>query len=192
MRAGRPARIVLKMNSLVDQQLIDALYEASDAGVDIALIVRGICCLRPGVPGLSDRIRAISIVDRFLEHARIFHFENGGDPEYFLSSADWMPRNLDHRVEIAFPVLVPALRAFVREVLDIQLSDNVKAREILPSGRSRRPERVVGDPIRAQERLYALATALEEGAVSATPSPPSTAAGAGEAAEKAPASAVLS
>ncbi len=191
-RAGRPARIVLKMNSLVDRHLIDALYEASGAGVDVALIIRGICCLRPGVPGLSERIRAISIVDRFLEHARIFYFENGGEPDYFLASADWMPRNLDHRVEIAFPVLAPHLRDFVREVLDIQLSDNVKAREILPSGRSRRPERVVGDPIRAQERLYAMVAALEEGTAPATPSPPSVAAGTGAAAQDAPAPASLS
>ncbi|HVW30287.1 MAG TPA: polyphosphate kinase 1 [Polyangiaceae bacterium] len=188
-RAGRPARIVLKMNSLVDRPLIDALYEASDAGVDIALIIRGICCLRPGVPGLSERIRAVSIVDRFLEHARVFYFENGGDPEYFLASADWMPRNLDHRVEIAFPVLAPPLREFVREVLDIQLSDNVKAREILPNGRSRRPERVIGDPIRAQERLYAMVAALEETAGGGTPSAPSVVAGA---AHDASVSAVLS
>jgi polyphosphate kinase len=161
-RAGKSARLILKMNSLVDTTLIDALYEASSAGVDISLIIRGICCLKPGVAGLSERIRVVSIIDRFLEHARVFYFENGGEAEYFLASADWMPRNLDHRVEIAFPILTPKLQAFVREVLDIQLADNVKSHEILSSGRSRHPERIVGDPIRAQERLYAMVAALEE------------------------------
>jgi polyphosphate kinase len=164
-RAGLPAKIVLKMNSLVDAELIEQLYEASGAGVDIALIVRGICCLRPGVPGVSDRIRAISIVDRFLEHARIFFFQNGDQPEILLASADWMPRNLDHRIEIAFPILEPRLQARVREILEIQLSDTAKAREIGPDGRSRRL-RADGQPgARAQERLYELAAkSIENGA----------------------------
>jgi polyphosphate kinase len=122
--------------------------------VQIDLIVRGICCLRPGVPGLSDNIRAISIVDRFLEHARIFYFENGGRPEYLLASADWMPRNLDRRVEIAFPVLDPALQAQIREILEIQLADNVKARRILASGASERIRPDGAPPLRSQERLY--------------------------------------
>jgi polyphosphate kinase len=153
-RAGRPARIIAKMNGLADHSLIEELYEASGAGVRIDLIVRGICCLRPEVPGLSDNIRVISIVDRFLEHARIFYFENAGELEYLLASADWMPRNLDRRVEIAFPVLDPGLQAKVREVLEIQLADTVKARRILPDGRS---VRIHGDgqpALRAQERLY--------------------------------------
>jgi polyphosphate kinase len=171
-RAGRSARLVLKMNSLVDIALIDALYEVSSAGVQIDLIVRGICCLEPGVPGLSERIRAVSIIDRFLEHARVFHFQNGSAPEYFLASADWMPRNLDHRVEIAFPVLEPKLQAFVHEVLDIQLADNVKSHEILSSGRSRHPERVAGDPVRAQDRLYAMVAAPEERVPSPTTAEP--------------------
>jgi len=154
-RGGGEGRIIAKMNSLVDQTLIDELYRASQAGVRIDLIVRGICCLRPGVPGLSDRIRAISIVDRYLEHARVFYFENGGVPEYLLASADWMPRNLDHRVETAFPVLDRALQSQIRDVLETQLADTVKARLILPDGRS---IRIGGHPkIRSQERLYALA-----------------------------------
>ena len=110
-RAGAPARIIAKLNNLVDRRLIEELYAASEAGVPIDLIVRGICCLRPEVPGLSENIRVVSIVDRYLEHARIFYFENAGSPEYLLASADWMPRNLDRRVEIAFPVLDPRLAA---------------------------------------------------------------------------------
>jgi polyphosphate kinase len=153
-RAGRPARIIAKVNSLVDPTLIEELYLASGAGVQIDLIIRGICCLRPGVPGLSDRIRAVSIVDRFLEHARIFYFGNHGAPEYLLASADWMPRNLDRRVEIAFPVLDPALRAQIAAVLDVQLGDTVKARLIRPDGTS---ERVSASPaLRSQERLWEL------------------------------------
>jgi polyphosphate kinase len=156
--AGRPARIVAKVNSLVDPMLIEELYRASAAGVQIDLIIRGICCLRPGVPGLSERIRAISIVDRFLEHARIFHFQNDDTPEYWLASADWMPRNLDRRVEIAFPVLEPALRAQLAAILDVQLGDTVKARLIRPDGTS---QRISATPaIRSQERLWELTQPL--------------------------------
>jgi polyphosphate kinase len=161
-RAGRPARIVAKMNSLVDRALIEELYAAGQAGVAVDLIVRGICCLRPGVPGLSERIRAISIVDRYLEHARVFHFENAGAPEFLLASADWMPRNLDRRVEIAFPILDPALQAQIRAMLEIQLGDTVKARHLLPDGGSVR-RRDDGPPLRAQDRLYEL-TASGHGA----------------------------
>jgi polyphosphate kinase len=153
-RAGRPARIIAKMNGLADPRLIEELYDASAAGVRIDLIVRGICCLRPEVPGLSDNIRVISIVDRYLEHARIFYFQDGGAGEYLLASADWMPRNLDRRVEIAFPVLEPGLQAQVREILEIQLADTLKARRILADGRS---ERVHADgllQLRSQQRLY--------------------------------------
>jgi len=153
-RAGRPGRIIAKMNSLVDRRLIEELYGASEAGVGIDLIVRGICCLRPEVAGLSENIRVISIVDHYLEHARIFCFENAGEPEYLLASADWMPRNLDRRVEIAFPVLDPHLQAQVREILEIQLADTVKARRILPDGSSVRV-RPEGEPaLRSQQRLY--------------------------------------
>jgi polyphosphate kinase len=156
-RAGRPARLVAKMNALVDGALIEELYAASQAGVVIDLIVRGICCLRPGVPGLSDNIRAISIVDRFLEHARVFYFANAGEPDYLLASADWMPRNLDHRVEIAFPVLDPALQEQIREVLDVQLGDTVKARRILPDGTSARVVPRTG--LRSQDRIPELIAA---------------------------------
>ena len=156
-RTGRRARIIAKMNSLVDRALIEELYAAGQAGVRIDLMVRGICCLRPGVEGLSERIRAVSIIDRFLEHGRIFYFENGGAPEYWLASADWMPRNLDHRVEVAFPVLEPALQEQIRDILEIQLADNVKARRLLADGRSERIR--AGEDaaaVRSQERLYEL------------------------------------
>jgi polyphosphate kinase len=156
-QAGRPARLIAKMNGLMDEVLIEELYAASAAGVEIDLIIRGICCLRPGVPGLSERIRVRSIVDRYLEHARILYFENAGEPEYLLASSDWMPRNLDHRVEIAFPILMAPLQARVREVLDTQLADNVKARIILPDGRSERINAAGMPPVRSQERLYELA-----------------------------------
>ena len=153
-RAGRPARIIAKMNGLVDRRLIERLYGASEAGVTVDLIVRGICCLRPGVAGLSSRIRVISIVDRYLEHARICYFENAGNAEYLLASADWMPRNLDRRVEIAFPVLDPDLQARIREILEIQLADTVKARRILADGTSERIRAVAGRALRSQQRLY--------------------------------------
>ncbi len=153
-RGGRPARIIAKMNGLLDRRLIEELYEASQAGVSIDLIVRGMCALRPEVPGLSDNIRVISIVDRFLEHARIFYFANAGADEYLLASADWMPRNLDRRVEIAFPILDPGLQTQVRTVLDVQLADTAKARRILPDGSSVGIQTEGGPELRSQERLY--------------------------------------
>ncbi|MDR1532813.1 MAG: RNA degradosome polyphosphate kinase [Clostridiales bacterium] len=133
-RTGRAAMIIAKMNSLVDTAVIQSLYNASAAGVKIKLIVRGICCLRSGVPGVSENITVVSIVDRFLEHSRIFYFENGGAPKLFLSSADWMPRNLDRRVEVAFPVEDAALKEALIEILDITLSDTVKLRVQQPDG----------------------------------------------------------
>jgi polyphosphate kinase len=133
--AGKPARIVAKLNSLVDQEIIEKLYEASCADVTIDLIVRGICCLRPKIPGLSENIRVLSIVGRFLEHSRIYYFDNDGQPEILLSSADWMPRNFLRRVELAFPIEDPALRnQLVEEVLPRFLNDRVKARELQPDG----------------------------------------------------------
>src|SRR5467141_825469 len=137
--AGKPARIIAKLNSLVDQEIIEKLYDASSAEVTVDLIVRGICCLRPKAPGLSEYIRVISIVGRFLEHSRIYYFENGGDHVLYLSSADWMPRNLVRRVEIAFPIETPPLRDhIINEVLPRFLNDRVKARELQPDGSYRR------------------------------------------------------
>jgi polyphosphate kinase len=124
------------MNSLVDHEMIQELYQASGEGVAIRLIVRGICCLRPGVPGLSENIRVVSIIDRYLEHARVYRFENGGDPELYLASADWMPRNLNGRIEVAFPLLDPDVRKRVERSLELQLSDTVKARLLKSDGSS--------------------------------------------------------
>ncbi|MEB3100534.1 RNA degradosome polyphosphate kinase [Ferviditalea candida] len=131
---GKPARIIAKMNSLSNQWMVDELYAASQAGVKIDLIIRGVCCLKPGVPGLSDNIRVISIVDRFLEHSRIFYFENEGKPEVWLSSADWMTRNLTRRIELMCPVYDPRLRGMLINILQISLQDNVKARQLQSSG----------------------------------------------------------
>lgn len=129
-KKGREAFIVAKMNSLVDEEIINKLYEASKAGVTIRLIIRGICCLVPGVPGLSENIEVHSIIGRFLEHARIFWFRNNGLDEMYLSSADWMTRNLNHRIEIAFPIYHAELKKEINEVLQLQWSDNTKARII--------------------------------------------------------------
>ena len=139
-----PSRIIIKMNSLVDPGAIKALYRASQAGVEIDLIIRGICCLRPGVPGLSENIRVRSIIGRFLEHSRIFYFENAGEPEIFCGSADWMPRNFFRRIEVVYPVLASGPRTRIKSILDAALADNVKAREVLPDGSSRRVARASG------------------------------------------------
>jgi polyphosphate kinase len=132
---GVPARIIAKMNSLVDPDVIEALYTASQAGVDIQLIVRGICCLRPGVAGVSDRIQVRSIVGRFLEHSRIFYFENGCQPEIYVGSADWMPRNFHRRIEVLFPIEDGILRdRLKRDILDVCLADNTKAKFLAADG----------------------------------------------------------
>lgn len=131
---GHPAKIIAKMNSLCDAGIIEALYEASAAGVSIELIVRGICCLKVGIPGISENIQVRSIVGTFLEHARIFYFENNKEPEIYMGSADWMPRNLDKRVEILFPVEDLELKKEVKHILDIQLADNLKAHILQPDG----------------------------------------------------------
>lgn len=140
-RAGEPARIVAKMNALVDADIIAELYAASRAGVEIDLIVRGICCLRPGVPGVSERIRVISIVGRFLEHSRLFYFANGGKGEYYIGSADWMPRNLDRRVEAVVPVEDAAQHERLRTLLEVYLTDNRQAWDLDAEGhyKQRRP-----------------------------------------------------
>jgi len=160
-QTGR-GRIVAKMNSLADSEVIKALYRASQAGVQVDLIVRGICCLRPGLPGVSERIRVVSVVDRFLEHSRIWFFEAGGKREMWLSSADWMPRNFIRRVEVAFPIEDSSLKDRIgEEILGTQLLDNVKSRFLHPDGHYEAdPAGSYGTPttpVRSQERLITLA-----------------------------------
>jgi polyphosphate kinase len=156
-RTGRGGHLIFKTNALVDGQMIRALYRASQAGVKVQLIVRGICCLRPGVPGVSDNIEVTSVVGRFLEHSRIYYFHNAGDEQVYMGSADLMPRNIDHRVEVLFPVEDPKLIRLAREeVLAIYLSDNTKARRMLANGTYTRKKS--GDskkPVNAQEWLLA-------------------------------------
>jgi polyphosphate kinase len=153
-KAGRKASIAAKMNALEDTDVVEALYRASAAGVPIDLIVRGICRLRPGVPGLSETIRVISIVGRFLEHPRLFVFGNAGKPEYYLGSADWMVRNLEYRVEVVVPVEEPALQTELQTILDLQLADNAKAWEMHADGSWQKRTPAAGEPRRAsQEQL---------------------------------------
>nr|WP_080833858.1 polyphosphate kinase 1 [Cohnella massiliensis] len=150
-REGKPARILAKMNSLSNQSMIDKLYEASAAGVKIDLIVRGVCCLRPGVPGLSENVRVISIVDRYLEHSRILAVGGGGKEEVFISSADWMTRNLIRRVELLCPVYDPGLKKMLVNLLELNLHDNVKARELQADGGYKRVAPKAGEaPLRSQ------------------------------------------
>ena len=152
---GQKALIMAKFNALVDERMIEALYAASQAGVKIRLNVRGICCLRPGVPGLSENITVTGVIDRFLEHSRILYFYHGGDERLFLSSADWMPRNLDRRVELLVPVADPACRAKLLAILKTHFQDNVKARRLLPDGRYERVKAGSdAKPLRSQETLY--------------------------------------
>ena len=155
-RAGRPARIVAKVNSLIDNPLIANLYEASQAGVQVDLLVRGMCSLRPGVAGLSDRVRVISIVDRYLEHARVYYFQNGEPDPLWLASADWMPRNFDRRIEIAFPVIEPRLQSKLREILELQLGENVKGWSLQSDGTYARISNDGQPAFRFQERFYEL------------------------------------
>lgn len=150
---NRPARIIAKMNSLCDPDVIKALYEAAAAGVKIELIVRGICCLRTGVEGTKDNISVRSIVGNFLEHARIFYFENGGNAELYMGSADWMPRNLERRVEILFPVLNPELKEKVWHILDVQLRDTVKAQLLKPDGTYEKVDKRGKELCNAQEQF---------------------------------------
>ncbi len=159
-RSGQKSGILAKMNSLVDPLIIKELCAASEVGVPIQLNVRGICCLRPGVPGLSEKIRVVSVVDRYLEHSRALVLRNGGNTEVYLSSADWMPRNLDRRIELMFPVLQKSPQRRVIEALEAQFADNQKARALKPDGTYERVSAGRQEPLRAQEHLYA--RALEE------------------------------
>ena len=150
---GRGGRIIAKMNALVDEEIIEALYSASRAGVEIDLIVRGICCLRPGVPGVSDHIRVLSIVGRFLEHSRVFYFANSGEEEFYFGSADWMPRNFDRRVEAVAPVEDMTLHPRLRSLLDTCLSDNRQAWDLHADGSyvQRQPD---GEPERSAQAIF--------------------------------------
>lgn len=162
--AGKPASIIAKMNSLCDKDIIAALYKASCAGVKIQLVVRGICSLKAGIPGLSENIEVRSIVGEFLEHARVFIFENGGSEEIYMGSADWMPRNLDRRVEIMFPVIKEELKDRVRRYMEIQLEDNLKAHILMPDGTYEKPDRRGKVPVGAQMTFceMAIVAAKEE------------------------------
>ncbi len=154
-RAGKPAHIIAKFNALVDEAMADELYAAGQAGVDIQLIVRGMCILRPGVPGLSDHIRVTSVVGRFLEHSRIYCFHNAGNPVYAISSADWMSRNLDRRVEHLVRIEDPALTKRLQVILDASLADNIQSRDIQPDGTSRRRQPAKGEKARPCQVLLA-------------------------------------
>lgn len=157
--AGREGRIIAKINGLLEPVIVQALYRASQAGVRIDLICRGICALRPGIPGVSENIRVISIVDRFLEHSRIFYFGNNGDPQIWIGSADWMDRNLSRRVEVVFPIEQPELKhRLINEILAISLADNVKARELRPDGSYVRVQPQEGQPrVHSQARFLDIA-----------------------------------
>ncbi|MDZ4684050.1 MAG: polyphosphate kinase 1 [Planctomycetaceae bacterium] len=162
---GRKAQIILKLNSLVDPAMIESLYLASQAGVKIRLNIRGICCLRPGVPGLSENITVTSVIDRFLEHSRILYFHHGGDERLFISSADWMPRNLDRRVELLVPVEQPAAKVRLLTILKLHLQDSVKARRLLPDGSYAKVEPGrTREPLHSQAELYRRAKAARDDA----------------------------
>jgi polyphosphate kinase len=153
-KAGRPSGLFVKMNALVEQSMIEALYRASQAGVKVRLLVRGICCLRAGVPGISENIEVRSLVGRFLEHSRIMRFENGGTPEIYLGSADWMPRNLFRRVETGFPIRNPRIQEHIQEIIDWFWKDNVKSQVMGPDGLYH-PLEITGERFNAQEEFVA-------------------------------------
>ncbi len=171
-KAGRPAHIVAKMNALLEPSVIEALYTASQAGVEVDLIIRGVCILRPGVNGLSERIRVRSIVGRFLEHSRIFHFANGGDDEIYLGSADWMPRNLFERCEVVFPVRDAAAKARIHdEILPALLADTMKARLQQPDGSYIRASKVLKDAPSFSSQDYLMQLAEGKTDLAAIPHP---------------------
>jgi polyphosphate kinase len=153
-KKGLEAYIIIKINNIVDEEMIEKLYEASDAGVKINIIARGNCSLVPGVKGLSENIKATSIIDRFLEHTRIIVFCHGGNEKYYISSADWMVRNLDRRIEATAPILDKAIQSQIKEVLNIYLNDNVKARVLDVKGSNNYVESDSNKPIRAQIEVY--------------------------------------
>ena len=156
--------ITAKFNSLVDPQIIDALYKASQAGVKIRLNIRGICCLKPGIPGLSENIEVISIIDRFLEHARIFHFRHGGDDQVLISSADMMPRNLDRRIELLIPILDDECRRKAINILKTCMKDNSKARVIRADGGFNAPKMSADTGFRSQQEFQRQAKETEKNA----------------------------
>jgi polyphosphate kinase len=153
-KAKKPAYMILKMNSLADEQLILKLYQASNAGVKIQLIIRGMCCLVPGIKGYSENIGVISIVDKYLEHARVHIYCNGGNEKIYLTSADFMSRNIESRVEVGFPVYDPRIKREIRDIIDIQLSDNTKSREINKENNNKYHKTKSDLPVRAQIDIY--------------------------------------
>lgn len=159
-QAGKPGKILAKVNGILEPAIVQALYRASQAGVKIEIVCRGICSLRPGIPGISENIRVYSIVDRFLEHSRIFYFHNAGDPQVYIGSADWMDRNLSRRVEIIFPIETPELKdRMLNEILKITFADNVKMRELSADGSYRKVEQAPDQPaVRSQDRFLELAS----------------------------------
>lgn len=166
-KAGKPAKIAVKLNGLIEPAVVQALYRASQAGVPIEICCRGVCALRPGVPGVSESIRVISVVDRFLEHSRIFYFENGGEPDVYIGSADWMDRNLTRRVEVVFPIEQPDLKQrLIEEILKTSLADTVKARELKMDGTYQRVVPKNGETaLSSQKHFLALAAEVEKRAV---------------------------
>jgi polyphosphate kinase len=153
-QAGRPGQIIAKMNAITDTELIVALYQASQAGVKIDLMIRGMCCLRPGVEQVSDNIRVLSVIGRFLEHSRIFYFHNHDDPEVFIGSADWRGRNLDRRVEVVTPIDDPKIKAKLRYILDVILLDNRQSWELQPDGTYRQLQPQEGEPERVSQQMF--------------------------------------
>jgi polyphosphate kinase len=187
-QAGRPAHIIAKMNALLEPSVIEALYQASQAGVEIDLIIRGLSILRPGVKGLSERIRVRSVVGRFLEHSRIFHFNNGGNDEIYLGSADWMPRNLFERCEVVFPVRDPAACARIhQEILPAYLADTVKARLQQGDGSYIRASKILKDASRFSSQDFLMQLAEGKIDLDAIPKPSATKSHTKAAPRKAPA-----
>ncbi len=156
-KQGQKALIMAKMNSLVDPAIIEALYKASDAGVKVMLNIRGICCLRPGIPHVSKNIIATSIIGRYLEHSRIYYFYHGGEEKLFIASADWMPRNLDRRIELLVPIEDLACHAKLLNILKLRFKDTAKSRKLLGDGTYEKPKSKSRKSFSSQAELYAMA-----------------------------------